>query len=540
MITATPPPTRYRDLREPTWTPRQREVLDLLVRGRTNAQIADALGISLDGAKWHVSEVITKLGVDSREEAAEYWRARNGLRLRFTRALRALLPGAGWLKVGGALAAVAAGYAAVIAVVAFHESGAGDGRALADATPPAATAASTTAAVVTPQPSSPSATGIDRDGPDGFRSFAREVQSAWDRNDTAFFIQRMKGTSTPCTASDVGLKSATGNQLCRAAGDSYLGFLSGPWRSEWETVPLDTAFQTLTDISESDQPSATDRFGSGEMRIHSLNVSPGDFRIIGTAIVRLPVANRSVGPARLAVALTAVFESGRWQFTSLLNAQVLAEDLLTPGTEFTSKLAALEPFQRGAQPTVTAAAQSKCPTTTLACQAADDFARFLRFSDFDSMFKGVEATPMVCPGPEANGLGGPYPLCNGAPAGQLRNGFPVTLHGSEGEVLSAPDFRSLVTTSVGDPKRLRLRAIGCDASKGCERFVVIFEITGQPQVQPQVVYFVFTARPVPGVPVTARLAGLGRSGDNAEDILALKPTTTGVGATSFLAYAGLP
>ena len=106
-----------RDEPEPEWTPRQREVLDLLVRGRTNGQIADDLGISLGGAKWHVSEIITKLGVDSREEAAEYWRAHNGLRLRFTRALRSLLPGAGWAKIaiaGGG--AVAAGLVAVLAV----------------------------------------------------------------------------------------------------------------------------------------------------------------------------------------------------------------------------------------------------------------------------------------------------------------------------------------------------------------------------------------------------------------------------------------
>jgi DNA-binding CsgD family transcriptional regulator len=44
------------------WTPRQRQVLDLLAARRTNGEIATALGISLDGAKWHVSEVMTKLG----------------------------------------------------------------------------------------------------------------------------------------------------------------------------------------------------------------------------------------------------------------------------------------------------------------------------------------------------------------------------------------------------------------------------------------------------------------------------------------------
>jgi DNA-binding CsgD family transcriptional regulator len=32
-------------------SPRQRQVLDLISRGRTNAEIADSLGVSLDGAK---------------------------------------------------------------------------------------------------------------------------------------------------------------------------------------------------------------------------------------------------------------------------------------------------------------------------------------------------------------------------------------------------------------------------------------------------------------------------------------------------------
>ena len=51
---------------QPQLTPRQREVLDLLARGRTNPQIAESLGISLDGAKWHVSEVLSRLGVRGR------------------------------------------------------------------------------------------------------------------------------------------------------------------------------------------------------------------------------------------------------------------------------------------------------------------------------------------------------------------------------------------------------------------------------------------------------------------------------------------
>lgn len=54
-------------------TSRELEVLGLLREGLSNREIAERLGISLQGAKYHVSEIISKLGVSSREEAAA-WR----------------------------------------------------------------------------------------------------------------------------------------------------------------------------------------------------------------------------------------------------------------------------------------------------------------------------------------------------------------------------------------------------------------------------------------------------------------------------------
>jgi DNA-binding CsgD family transcriptional regulator len=54
-------------------TERQREVVELLALGYSNAEIAKSLGISLDGAKWHVSEILARLDVWSREEAADWW-----------------------------------------------------------------------------------------------------------------------------------------------------------------------------------------------------------------------------------------------------------------------------------------------------------------------------------------------------------------------------------------------------------------------------------------------------------------------------------
>jgi DNA-binding CsgD family transcriptional regulator len=54
-------------------TPRQQEVLELVREGLTNDEIARRLGISADGAKFHVSEILSRLGVSSRREAAG-WR----------------------------------------------------------------------------------------------------------------------------------------------------------------------------------------------------------------------------------------------------------------------------------------------------------------------------------------------------------------------------------------------------------------------------------------------------------------------------------
>lgn len=90
-------------------TQRQREVLDLVARGYTNGQIAEAIGISLDGAKWHVSEVIARLGVDTREEAAEWWRKERGIvgRVRdFPRRMSARPAVAWFAAVGVTIAAV--------------------------------------------------------------------------------------------------------------------------------------------------------------------------------------------------------------------------------------------------------------------------------------------------------------------------------------------------------------------------------------------------------------------------------------------------
>lgn len=59
-------------------TPRQWEVLALIRENLSNQEIADKLGISLNGVKFHVSEVLTRLGVSDRLEAARWNQSRPG------------------------------------------------------------------------------------------------------------------------------------------------------------------------------------------------------------------------------------------------------------------------------------------------------------------------------------------------------------------------------------------------------------------------------------------------------------------------------
>jgi DNA-binding CsgD family transcriptional regulator len=119
-------------------TPREWEVLALIREGLTNPQIAQRLGVSESAAKFHVSEILSKLGVESRQEAAGFSaspRPRWLLfpRLTFPESWKAAA--SKWLAppVIGAAAVVVIAILAIVAGVIILEDGSGGD----DAAPPA-------------------------------------------------------------------------------------------------------------------------------------------------------------------------------------------------------------------------------------------------------------------------------------------------------------------------------------------------------------------------------------------------------------------
>jgi DNA-binding NarL/FixJ family response regulator len=57
----------------PSLSPREREIVDLLVRGRSNKEMADQLCLSSDTIKAHLQHIFRKIGVSSRLEAVVFF-----------------------------------------------------------------------------------------------------------------------------------------------------------------------------------------------------------------------------------------------------------------------------------------------------------------------------------------------------------------------------------------------------------------------------------------------------------------------------------
>lgn len=228
--------TRYKfDL-----TPRQREVLDLIARGRTNAEIAGDLGVTLDGAKYHVREILAKLDMVSREEAASYWRNYSRPSAKLGRALGSVF-GLGTLKaVAGGTAVIAMGGAVAAIIVGINAAReTGSGAETAGTVPAADTPAltATPAATVTPPVA---------ETPELFAQRIAAMIAAGQ-------LEELLALSEPVTFACPGpVPQGAGGPfpLCNGAapGEERQGYITLRDASEAETIAPDAFRQSVSDL----------------------------------------------------------------------------------------------------------------------------------------------------------------------------------------------------------------------------------------------------------------------------------------------------
>lgn len=181
-------------------TKRQREVLELIGRGWTNYEIAQQLGISLDGAKWHVREVLARLGVESREQAADRWRHERSWASRGGAALGSVLH---FAPVKAALLSAFAVATAGVVVGAIYLSRGESEPAEVDPTPiHTATPGSTVTAVPTV---------VDELAPDTGNAMANRVINVLQVGDVAELKKLLVETPEACVA---GARTSFGAVPC--------------------------------------------------------------------------------------------------------------------------------------------------------------------------------------------------------------------------------------------------------------------------------------------------------------------------------------
>jgi len=194
---------------------RQRQVMDLIAQGLTNAQIAEALDISLNGAKWHVSEILAACDFESRDEAARYWRHEHGLVRRFQRATRAIFAPVLLHPIVAGVATLAVGAIAAAGVYAFAHTGSSPAPSLSTAPPVVATVAAPLTGPVVQDPSISQIQMVDRTSGWAFEGAATATKSGNFALRTDDAARTWHATAHPW-ADDAGLASGTALDLQHA------------------------------------------------------------------------------------------------------------------------------------------------------------------------------------------------------------------------------------------------------------------------------------------------------------------------------------
>ena len=119
----------------------------------------------------------------------------------------------------------------------------------------------------------------------------------------------------------------------------------------------------------------------------------------------------------------------------------------------------------------TLVAVGDCPWGEASCILAQGIERALQAGNVDAVVELGAPRLYVCPDARPQGLGGPFPLCDGAGGDEGRVGYPVGRRFSEGAVVDAAGLRAMLQTflttirpdardAVGSGG-LRLYAFGC-------------------------------------------------------------------------------
>jgi hypothetical protein len=101
----------------------------------------------------------------------------------------------------------------------------------------------------------------------------------------------------------------------------------------------------------------------------------------------------------------------------------------------------------GASPTPLARASppaGQCPVAQDVCVFASSIARAVTDGNVDALVSAAQLREYSCPATRPQGLGGPYPLCDNAAAGEKRQGFQIAYLASEGQVLDAAGLRDAI------------------------------------------------------------------------------------------------
>ena len=130
--------------------------------------------------------------------------------------------------------------------------------------------------------------------------------------------------------------------------------------------------------------------------------------------------------------------------------------------------------------------EGRCPIEEIVCNMAESLEVALQDGNYGAIVELRQSREETCPGGEPQGAGGPFPLCEGAPQGEVRTGYQLSRRYSEGFIVSfegavmfLEGFVNAASPDVSDDHgsgEVRLQAVSCVLPTGsdCSEGSIIF------------------------------------------------------------------